>query len=132
VKTAAALTFAAMGGQILPAGGNNVNSVRYLSAGYTKLWVPLRASILHLLTKNEGQGHHRSGVSDVTSPAKWTTSHELCMTLTQVQLLTYDLTQNFKLNHLVPFPLSSDQNCGFEPSEVTHVARQQFKLFTSL
>jgi len=66
VKTAAALTFAAMGGQILPAGGNNVNSVRYLSAGYTKLWVPLRASILHLLTKNEGQGHHRSGVSDVT------------------------------------------------------------------
>jgi len=80
VKTAAALTFAAMGGQILPAGGNNVNSVRYLSAGYTKLWVPLRASILHLLTKNEGQGHHRSGVSDVTSPAKSTNSHDLFFT----------------------------------------------------
>jgi len=52
-------------------------------------------------------------VSDVTSPAKSTTSHELCVTLTQVQFLTYDLTYNFKLNRLVPFPLSCNQNCGF-------------------
>ena len=36
------------------------------------------------------------------------------MTLTPVHRLTYYMTQNFKLNNLVPFPLTSDQNWGFQ------------------
>jgi len=62
------LTRAAVGG------GRNtpppLENFRYISQtscfSATKLSVHLGASILHHVTENEGQGHHRSGVSDVT------------------------------------------------------------------
>ena len=47
----------------LPRFSDNVKTAERSAAKFSE---PLKASIIHLVTKNEGQGHHRSDVSDVT------------------------------------------------------------------